>query len=199
MRQSISDLISSLPGVVGSAFVHLDDIPFIKSAEETDQKNHFVPLINLGIREVLQRQNLLVLLKDSTFRGAPGPTVYMVEDTEDDSLPQHMILRTHSGKYRIVGEEVMDKKTKYTENHVFFENDFVIFPERRKNRQHVPAFLIIPPIAFPELEEKKDTYNIHTIMSVSPSTPCDEFLRQTYHFPKLPELATILVGWDDGI
>jgi hypothetical protein len=79
---------------------------------------------------------------------------------------------------------------------MFFGSDFVLFPERRLGRRHVPAFLVIPPIPFPELEEVKDVFGIDSIMSVSPSTRADEYLRGAYGFSMLPSYATILVGWD---
>ena len=92
----------------------------------------------------------------------------------------------------------MDRKKEYAEEHVFFERDFVLFTERRKNRQQIPAFLLIPPIAFPELEEKKKSFSIENIISVSPGALTDDCIRSICKFPNLPEYATILIGWNSS-
>ena len=196
--------MSSLPGIIDSAYVRPEDIPGIKAADAFNKKEHLVPLKNLGIQTVVERDTICVILKDSSFRPPPFPTIYMVEEQLQDAegeaqcetLSPKMLLQVAGRKYRIVGEEVLDKKKGYSENHMFFESDFVLFPDRRKNRQNVPAFFLLPPIPFPELEKEKDKLSIANIMSISPSTQGDEFLRSAYNFSKNPEYATILIGWD---
>jgi hypothetical protein len=194
MIQDIHNLLSSLPGVVEVAQVRPEDIPEIEKTEDIDQKKQFVPLKNLGIQAVLNRDNLCVILKDTTFRSPPCPTIYLVEEAEHEELPLEQFLEIAGKKYRIIGEEVVNRKKSYTEKQVFLESDFVLFPERRRDRQHIPAFLLIPPIPFPELE--KESFSIENIMSVSPSAQSDAFLRSAYNLSKLPEYATILIGWD---
>lgn len=196
MIQRIHDLLSSLPGVVDTAVLRPEDIPQIKATEESNQKNHLVPLRNLGMQEVMERNTVFVILKDRTFRPPPSPTVYMVEEVENEDLLKEESLEVAGRTYRIVGEEVMDQMKAYSEKHVFFEHDFVLFPDRRRNRRNVPAFLVIPPIPFPELEKKKDKFSIKNIMSVSPSTRSDEFVRSAYNLSKLTDYATVLIGWD---
>ena len=206
MLQDIQNLLSSLPGVIDSAYVRPDDVGRIHKAEDTNQKVHLVPLKNLGIQVLLERQHVFAILKDTTFRPPPGPTIYMVEEelssdadgASDELLSSEMYLRTDGRVFRIIGEEVLDKKKEYFENHMFFENDFVLFPDRRKNRQNIPALLVLPPIPFPELESEKEKYSIENIMSISPGTQCDDFIREAYNFSKNPEYATILIGLDSG-
>jgi hypothetical protein len=192
--QDIYNLLSSLPGVVEIAQVRPEDIPKIKETEDINQKKQFVPLKNLGIQAVLDRGNLCVILKDSTFRSPPCPTIYLVEEAEHEELPPDQFVEIAGKRYRIIGEEVVNRKKSYAEKQVFFESDFVLFPERRRDRQHIPAFLIVPPIPFPELEKK--SLSIENIMSVSPSAQSDAFLRSAYNLSKLPKYATILIGWD---
>jgi hypothetical protein len=186
MIQDIHNLLSSLPGIVDVARVRPEDIHEIRETEDANQKKQFVPLKNQGIQAVLERDNLCVILKDKAFRSPPCPTIYLVVEAENEGLPPDQFVEIAGRSYRIIGKEVINRKKSYVEKHVFFESDFVLFPERRRDRQHIPAFLVIPPIPFPELEEEKDSYSIENIMSVSPSTQSDEFLRSAYNLSKLP-------------
>lgn len=198
MNQGILDLLSSLPGVIDVAALARNDVPLIRQREESNQERQFIPLRNAGILEVLKRDSLCVILKDASFRLPPCPTIYMVEEAENEEPPEDKRLEIAGCRFYIVGEEVLDKKREYAEEHVFFQRDFVLFPGRRKRRHHIPALLMIPPIPFPELEEKKQQFAIDNIMSVSPSTQSDDYLRTAYRMPNLPEYATILIGWDNA-
>jgi hypothetical protein len=196
MTEDILHFLSSLPGVVDTAPVRPEDIPGIRTAEEADQEKQIVPLRKPGIHALLVRESLFVILKDSSFRPPPCPTIYLVEERGDDRIPPDQSIQILGETYRVIGEEVIGEETSYAERHMFFGSDFVLFPERRMGRRHVPAFLVIPPVPFPELEEVKGCFGIDSIMSVSPSTRADEYLRGALGFPMLPSCATILVGWD---
>lgn len=196
MAEDIRHFLSSLPGVVDTVPVRPEDIPAIREAEKSDQEKQIVPLRKHGVHALLKRESLFVILKDETFRPPPCPTIYLVEEAGGDNLPPEQCLEITGGTYRIIGEEVMGKGKTYAEKRMIFGSDFVLFPERRIGRRHVPAFLVIPPVPFPELEKVKDSFGIDNIMSVSPSTGSDEYLREAYGFPALPAYATILVGWD---
>ena len=207
--QTIADFLSSIPGVIESAFVRPEDVPEIRAKEEANEKRQLAPVKNLGMRVVLERDTIVVLLKDGSFRSPPTPTIYMVEvvdetadpeaaDAEGDDPHSDHYLDVSGERFHIVGEEVMGDGPNSTEKRVFFERSFVLFPERRMNRNHVPAFMILPPIAFPELEEVKAAYAIDNVFSISPSSECDDYIRSAYSFSKLPEYATILIGWDSA-
>ena len=199
MVREIEEFLSAIPGVIDTAVLEKHDIPAVIEAEEANEDNQLVKLVNLGVRQVVGREHIVVFVKDERFRKPPCPTIYMVEEAEK---PKGNIqnstdyIEVDGNYYYIVGEEVIDKNKQFDEKHVFFEESFVLFPKRRENRQQVPAYFLIPPVSFPELEEKKESLGITNIMSVSPSTKCDDYIRNRYDLPKRREFATILIGFD---
>ncbi len=196
MEERILNYIDSLPGVVDTAVVHREDIPGFLAAENKNLSGQLITVRNLGVEVAAAREELVVLLKDKTFRPPPCPTLLLVEDAESPGAPPEEYIEVSGSVYHIIGEEVMNNETDYDEKHLFLDGGFVLFTERREKRQPVPAFFILPPIAFHELDEKKDSFPIMNIVSVSPSSHGDEYLRSTYNFSKAREYATILVGWD---
>jgi hypothetical protein len=192
----IKQFLSSLPGVIETTRFDKKDIPVVLEAETANEGTQLVKLVNIGIREVVRREHIFLFLKDKRFRPPPCSTIYLVEEPEETTEPAAESVTCGGKRYPIIGEEVIDKNKTYEEEHMFFQEGFVMFPKRRRNRHNVPSHFLIPPVPFPELEEKKDYFSIKNIMSVSPSTTCDDFLRQQYNFSKEPKYATILVGFD---
>jgi hypothetical protein len=125
----------------------------------------------------------------------------MVEDVpgdreENDEIDPANCLEFDGMRYHVVGEEVMGQGKEYNEKVLNFQKSFVLFQDRRKNSKSVPAYFLIPPVPFPELEEKRDYFSIEHIMSISPSTPADDCIRSLYNLSMKPEYASILVGFD---
>ena len=121
----------------------------------------------------------------------------MVEDLNDTHVSSLSTLEVNGYRYHIVGEEIFDKEATFREKAVFISSGFVLFPERRKGRTKVPTYFLIPPVNFPELDWKRNVLQIDHVMSVSPSSVTDDYLRNSYNLSKSPEYATILVGFDD--
>ncbi len=202
MVEEIKELLSGIPGVISVNLLREEDVETVHSAEAEYEKLHVVRVSNLGLHVVLQRDLVFILLKDSSFRKPPVSTLYMVEEMSPEEakvydFPEHLI-QVNDQYFKVVGEEIMYKDKPYQEKTTYFNDDFVLFPNRRKGRQGVPAYFLIPPIPFPELEEIKDTYSINSIMSVSPCTITDTKLRELYQLPPDTEYATILVGFDSA-
>ena len=195
MNHRILHFLSSLPGVIDSAEILRKDVSVLTEIEEASGLGPLVTVKNLGVQVVLERDRLAVILKDSSFRPPPCPTIYLVEESKGSNLPPVESLHISGASYRIIGEEVMGTGRDYAEKHMFIDDGLVLFPERRENKR-VPAFFILPPIPFPELENEKSSFAIENIVSVSPSTQGDEFLRSSCNFSKAPEYATILIGWN---
>lgn len=198
MIERVINLIANLPGVHGIKKIHDEHISSIIETESIHQKNQMVQLLNIGIESLLKRDLVFVFIKDTTFRPPPRPTVYLVEEIDGETETAEAPARSldFEGKqYLIVGEEVLDPESEYEEKHAFFGSGFVLFPDRRKGPKK-PAYFMIPPIDFIELEEIKDELGIENIMSTSPSNITDDYLREAFGFPTDPDLATILVGFD---
>jgi hypothetical protein len=195
--------IRLLRAVTGIADVRAVDRPGLRRVavlEERYGSTALLPILNLGVRTALQREVVLVVLKDRRFRGPPAPTVYLVEDLEGapsgSSLQAGVqTLEVGERRFRILGEEVLDSGPAYTEKTMRLGESFVLFPERRSDPK-TPSYFLVPPLGFQELEEAREELGIHRIMSVSPSAQADSLLRELCVFPADPGLATLLVAFD---
>lgn len=148
---------------------------------ESNRKGDIIPVVNKGLKECMKRQYVLVLLKNCDFRSASNSTILLVTD-----------------KGRILGRELLSpaEREKYQcrKDIYFLSNDFVLF-KSDKTAVGTPGekqFFILPPIPFPELDPIED---IEDIVSCSPSTKGDYFLKNKYNYPDDPKFATILVGF----
>jgi len=194
MTSLINQLLLSLPGVHAAAKIEKKEIPLIQETEKKNQHSQLVQLENLGFRKVLEKEILYVFLKDSTFRPPPSPTILLVEEVSRNHKNLDHCIDIGETRYHVIGEEVINGNSPSSERRISFGKGFVLFPERRQGSKKIPSYFLIPPIAFPELEEKKEHLSITDIISVSPSTDTDDCLRDLYGFSRNPEFATILIG-----
>lgn len=194
--KKIEGILSELKGVIAVSQIANKNRNRIVELENTYEKGGIIGLQNPGIRMVLQCDIVFAILKDTSFRPPPGPTVFMVEDHDISVTNTDHILTIKNKKYSIIGEELINKKPPKDEGYMFISDDFILYPERRKGRAKNPAYFLIPPIEFSELEMEKDTYKISNIISVSPGTLADEYIRELCDFSTRSDLATILVGFD---
>ena len=191
-EEEIAQLIRSLKGVIDIEKVRGKKVSEIKTLCPTKEQNGFADIHYSGLEAVLSREEVWILLKDSSFRPPPCKTVYMVEDLEEG---EH-ILSIEGHRYHIIGEEIFKGEKEPEEEHFLLSDGFVLFTERRKGTKHLPAYFLLPPIPFQELEENKEAFGIQRIVSVSPSAGSDKILRDMFGFDLSPEYATILIGFD---
>jgi len=142
---------------------------------------NLVPIINDGMKECFRRDVTLVIFKKGNFRIPPSPTVLLINN--DGKILGHDIFT-----------EEEKEKFENDDNALFLSEDFVVF---RKEHQESKKYLnqecfILPPVDFPELEVIDD---IKDIISSSPSTHSDEYLKKTYGFDNDSSIATILVAY----
>jgi len=129
---------------------------------------------NRGVAEVLSRSRILCLFKDVTFRPPPEPTLLLVDD--DGTL---------LGRELVTGERPPpDRRVAY------LGKDFVLFAGAKPRGGY--RFLL-PPVRFPELEAKR---TLDRVVSASPDTPQDEFLRARFGVPTGGDHASVLVGYE---
>ncbi len=197
--KEIENLIRSLEGVINLRKLEGGNLTTVKTHCPIREQNGFADIVYSGLEDVLGRQEIWVLLKDAGFRPPPGKTVYMVEDvneTEEHCPEMKNILTLGERQYHIIGEEIFTGEPEPEEAHFLLSDGFVLFTERRKGTSHLPAYFLLPPIPFPELEERKKELGIRNIVSVSPSAGSDMVLRDLFGFDLSPEYATILIGMD---
>ena len=148
---------------------------------ESSRKGDMIPVVNTGLEECMKKDFYLVVLKNEEFRSPPIPTVLLVTD-----------------KGRILGQELIspDEKEKYQnrKDAYFLSPEFVIFKpdEATRSMQREKEFFLLPSVPFPELNNIE---GIMDVVSCSPSTVGDSYLKDKYGYPQDPHIATILVGF----
>lgn len=194
MAEEIINLLRCLEGIVAAEPLSSTDMRKILKIENRYEQSNFLPLKNLGMETTAKRDRIIVLLKDESFRKPPAPTVYMVEEEGGNPADEH-VLHIEQKHYRIIGEEILDSKQQYTEKIMFLGDSFVLYPERRDSKI-TPAFFLVPPLPFPELAERREHFKIKDIVSVSPSSLVDVYLRESCGFTRETTLATLLIGYN---
>lgn len=131
---------------------------------------------NDGVLECLKRQHIACIVKDSGFRGPPHPTVILING--DGAMIGREILR---------GEEIKPDEGRRT---VFLGKDFVVFVGKESGKG---SKFVLPAVEFKEVDEVEGTT---CVVSSSPSTMGDLFLRTKAGLEDDPKLASILIGFD---
>lgn len=131
---------------------------------------------NDGVLECLTRRHVVCIVKDKSFRAPPHSTVMLVNDRGE-------VL----GRELLPGEKVSRKPG---EKILFLGDDFVLFPSRGSGKG---AKFVLPSVPFREIEDLDGAVNV---ISSSPSTVGDLFLRKSAGLRDDPKLASILIGFD---
>ena len=169
--------LSSLTGV-RKAFYLDDDLKRRIGEIETGRSTGIGPLTvhNEGVQECLRHAHVACIVKDSTFRPPPAPTVVLLDDEGK------MV-----GRELIAGEK---PEAGPGQKLIYLGKDFVIFYEEGRSSR---TRFVLPAVSFVEIEALDYTADV---CSSSPSTDGDFFLRRSAGLPDDPKLATILIGFD---
>jgi hypothetical protein len=189
----VREALGSIPGVVRAVALDAERRDLALDQEERYERAASIPVRNIGMRLLREREQCFVLLKDVRFRPPRIPTVFMVE--EGAASDAEHVLVIEGARYAVVGEEVVEGHGPYREPTIPLDASFVIFPGRRSGAQ-VPCTFILPPIAFPELEVRAAALGIGRILSISPSLAADTCLRDALGFSHTNALATLCIGFD---
>ena len=129
---------------------------------------------NAGLEEVLARSRMVCLFKDTSFRPPPEPTLLLIDDGGE-----------------VLGRELLPGDAAPADRRVaYLGKDFVLFAGVRPRGGYR---FVLPPVRFPELETVSA---IVRVVSASPDTPQDEYLRTRFGVLPGRELASVLVGYD---
>lgn len=176
---AIDEALTIIKGMRGTRVVfplNKKDIAEILEAERGVKSQMGTKVFNVGLEETMQRDHVICIIKDVTFRPPPEPTVFMLDD-------DGMILGTEV----LPGEH---RRYKEMENVMFLCQDFVVFTDKKqKSREH----WMMPPVSFPELTTIK---GVSDVVSCSPSPPSDIVIKTNYNLEDDPKLASILVGFN---
>ena len=131
---------------------------------------------NQGVAEALQRSRVLCLFKDTHFRPPGEPTLLLVDERGE-------VL----GREIVPGEAPPSREER---RFAFLGKDFVLFADRKPEGR---LRFVLPPVPFPELDAIP---RLERVVSASPDTPQDEYLRERLGVPKGSTYASILVGYE---
>lgn len=160
--------IAMLPGVL--RVVHLDGT----DRENLHRRRTAAAAENRGVVEVLSRQRVVCLFKDSSFRAPPEPTLLLVDDVGT-----------------VLGRELLPGDAPPADRRVaYLGKDFVLFGGKRP---HGGYRFLLPPVRFPELETLPE---VARVVSASPDSPQDDYLRARFGVPTGRRYASVLVGYE---
>ena len=130
----IESILSSLPGVQD-----IIEIPKVKTEKISQLENNYgsagvVSLQNLGMKKVFEREFIYAIIKDKNFRLPPGPTVYMVEDSDESHKDQENILSVGNKYFYIIGEELIGDRLPEDEKYIHISSTFILYSNRRKGK-----------------------------------------------------------------
>jgi len=174
--QAILDAIKEMQGVHYTFTLDRETVESLIRCESGIKAVMNISVRNTGLDECLKRDMVLCIIKDTTFRPPPEPTVLLVGD---DDL--------------VMGRELLPhEKDDYggREDVIFLSEDFVIFPDVKATKSEC---FLMPPVTFPELEAMECCRDV---VSCSPSAPSDMIIRQRYGVADDPDLASILVAFN---
>lgn len=178
--KDVLDLVSSLDGVLKVEELSNKDILNIIDIE-SERSEELVPVFNKGIQECFKRNCTLVIFKKGFFRPPPTPTLLLIFDGE------------------VLGHDIFTdeqkEKFKDDEDVRFLSDDFIIFDDvlHNHNLEKGNEYFVLPPVPFPELD---DFENLSDVISSSPSTRSDEYLKEEYGYGQDSSIATIFVSFN---
>jgi len=157
---------------------------------EMEKTGELIPVINLGVKECLERDFTVAIIKNASFRPPPTATVQFVDNEGN-----------------ILGEEIVSsqqkKKYQNDESAQFINPDFVLLKNQKDieedlkaeniEKKGVKQAFLLPPVQFIEVEELEDTCDV---VSSSPDPYADLYLKKYFDFEDDPKLASILVGFN---
>lgn len=178
--KDVLDLVSSLDGVLKAEELSNKDILNIIDIE-SERSEELVPVFNKGIQECFKRDVTLVIFKKGFFRPPPTPTLLLIFDGE------------------VLGHDIFTDEQKEEfrddEDVRFLSDDFIIFEDvlHNHNLEKGNEYFVLPPVPFPELD---DFENVTEVISSSPSTRSDEYLKEEYGYGQDSSIATIFVSFN---
>lgn len=166
--EQVRERIAGLRGVLRVVVLEANDRERLHRQRTADAAE------NRGVAEVLSRQRVLCLFKDPSFRPPPEPTLLLVDDAGS-----------------VLGRELLPGEVTPADRRVaHLGKDFVLFGGERPIGGY--RFLL-PPVRFPELEAIP---RVARVVSASPDTPQDDYLRHRFGVSPGRQYASVLIGYD---
>ena len=177
---NIIELLESLDGVLKAYPLKAEHI--LKLIDiESERGAELVPVFNKGIQECFKRDVTFVIFKKGYFRPPPTPTMYLMFDGE------------------VLGHDIftLEDRDKFRDDEDvrFLSDDFIIYEDvlNNHNLEKGNEYFLLPAVPFPELDSID---NVCDVISSSPSTKGDEYLKEEFGFNQDSSIATIFVSFN---
>jgi len=176
MLEEVRRSLSRLKGVKNAFFLTSEMKTGLGKIEKHYPSIGPLAVQNDGVMECLRRKHVACIIKDKSFRAPPHSTVMLVNDSGD-------VL----GRELLPGEKLEEQAGV---KHIFLGDDFVIFAREGTGKG---ARFVLPPVPFVEVER---VVGVEDVVSSSPSTMGDLYLRKHAGLEDDPKLASILIGFN---
>ncbi len=184
VESAVKRLLST-PGVVGCWVLPDEDRDSVRQLE-TDANSHLtlpgLDLVNEGIRDVLDRQHVMIISHSAQLRHPPGPIIVICDGD------------------RVVGEEVWKpsqlEELSKDSRALFLGKSLVLYRDKLAEARGKPLKLTYRALPFPELEEVP---GVRDVVSVTITIPVhSEFSKKAGWDPNNPDLGTVLIGFKES-
>ncbi|MFA5312464.1 MAG: hypothetical protein WC375_03975 [Methanomassiliicoccales archaeon] len=174
---SAVDIIKGMKGTLKVFPLDVETREGVLKVERCIKSQMGMQVKNEGVEQCMQRRHVLCILKNTSFRPPPEPTVQLMAD---DGM--------------IIGTEVIPgEKGKYSKDDpslMWLCEDFVVFMDVKPE---VKEYFYMPPVSFPELTAIP---GVTEVVSCSPSPLGDLVVKNRYGIEDDPKNATIFVGFN---
>lgn len=181
--EQIEAVLSSIKGILDVKWLDQKARKKVSEIENNIYNNRLSGLggyCNEGVKEVLSRKHICVVLNNNEFRHATEPSLFWVagdivigEEVTDDARLKSL-MKKHTVK-------ILRKK-------------FVLHLDRMKEARGHPPVFIVRGLPFYEIEGIR---GIHDVLSASPFGLVDVYLKKRYGWDmKAKDLGTILIGFN---
>ncbi len=181
--EQIEAVLRSVKGILDVKWLDQEARTKVSEIENGLNKNGLPGLggyCNEGVKDVLSRKQICIVLNNNEFRHAAEPSLFWVagdivigEEVTDDTRLQSL---KEKNTVKILGKK------------------FVLHFDRMKKARGRPPVFIVRGLPFHEIE---DISGIHDVLSASPAGSSDVYFKKRYGWDiNAKELGTILIGFN---
>lgn len=181
--EQIEAVLNSTKGIIDVKWLDGETCAIVSEIEDDVYKTGLPGLggyHNEGVKDVLSRKHICVILNNNEFRHATEPSLFWV-----------------AGDI-VIGEEVTNvthlKSLREKNTVKILRKKFVLHLDRMKEARGHPPVFIVRGLPFHEIE---GIPGIHDVLSASPVCAVDIYLKERFGWDtKARDLGTILIGFN---
>ena len=182
---SVVRQLMSTPGVVACWVLPDEDRAAIRQLETEANLRLALPgmdIVNEGVKQVLERQHVVVISHSPALRHPPGPIIVICDEQ------------------RVVGEEIWEpsryEKLSKDPNALFLGRSLVLYRDALARARGKALKLTYSALPFPELEKIQ---GVKDVVSITITIPVHfRFSQKAGWNPDDPNLGTVLIGFNES-